>query len=154
MNNKLILGIVTAAMLLTVLTAPAMAGPNTMYFVPSSISVGPNETTYVEVWFNLTDVYGVDPLYGFSILGVNITWDPNVVDILSCDRMSPDPWDAGWGQNKWGDSWYMILEFNPFNSGPPYGLDPGVYPCANFTSMCQLYRQGHKSRCDEFGIQP
>jgi len=133
-RKKIALGIGIVLVVLAAFTAPAAAGPNTVYFVPQHSSAGPDETTYVEVWFNLTDWYGDDPEYGFSILGVNITWDPSVADIISCDEPDEHPWDAGWTKHKWGNSWYMILEHNPWtDTEPPYGLDPGVYPVANLT---------------------
>ncbi len=136
MNKKYLFGIGIVLAVLLVFTASAIAGPNTVYFETQHSSADPDGTVDVVVWFNLTDVYGVSPEegYGFSILGMNFTWNPDVLDVISCERPAGDPWDAGWTIHKWhGNSWYVLAEYNPWNSGPPYGLEPGVYPVANFT---------------------
>jgi len=136
MNNRVFgTGMALAVLVLAVMAVPAMAGPNTAYFnmsgeMVTNISVEPGETVYVEVWLNVTDPYGIDPLYTFEGADVNVTFDSSIADIAA-NRISGDPWDGSYIKHKWGDSWWFTFYSTAWGDNPPYGLGPGVYPVAN-----------------------
>ena len=133
-TKKIAFGIGTVLAVLAAFIAPAMAGPNTVYFVPRNSSAGPDETIEVDVLVNITDPYGYDPEYAFATIAINVTFDSSVGDIISCDEPDEHPWDVCWMKSKHGDSWYVTAENEPWDDpGPPYGLGPGIYPVANFT---------------------
>ena len=48
-RKKIALGIGIVLVVLAAFTAPAAAGPNTVYFVPRNSSAGPDETIEVDV---------------------------------------------------------------------------------------------------------
>jgi hypothetical protein len=132
--NKITFGIGMALAILAAFTAPVMAGPNTMYFTNYSGDTSPGETSYVELWLNLTDPVGdVDPNYGFKGADINITIDTDVGDIIAGNRIAGDPWDLYWNCNLiLHDGVYMTIGA-AVSPPPPMGLDPGLYPVANFT---------------------
>ena len=133
-TKRIAFGIGTVLAVLTAFIAPAMAGPNTVYFVPRNSSAGPDETIEVDVLVNITDPYGYDPEYAFATIAINVTFDSSVGDIISCDEPDEHPWDVCWMKSKHGDSWYVTAENEPWDDPePPYGLGPGIYPVANFT---------------------
>lgn len=135
--NKRVFGIgMTLAMLvLAVMTVPAIAGPNTVYFVPQNISADPGETVYVEVWVNVTDPYGISSDYALATVYPNVTFNPSIGDIIACNRIPGDPWDKSWsGYQFTDDSWWINAYMDPWaDPTAPYGLDPGVYPIASLT---------------------
>lgn len=136
MNSKTIaIGIIVLAALV-VFTAPAVAGPNTMYFTNYSGDTSPGGISYVELWLHLTDPTGdVDPNYGFKAAAINITIDTHVGDITAGTKIAgyPDPWDLFWTCDpNLHDGVWMTIGSNVVPP-PPIGLDPGLYPVANFT---------------------
>jgi hypothetical protein len=136
MNSKTIaIGIIVLAALV-VFTAPAMAGPNTMYFTNYSGDTSPGGTSYVEVWLHLTDPTGdVDPNYGYKAADINITIDPYVGDITAGTKIAgyPDPWTLYWSCDPdLHDGVWMNIEAD-VSPPPPIGMDPGVYPVVNLT---------------------
>jgi hypothetical protein len=110
--NRLTLGIGIALAILVVLIAPAVAGPNTVYFVPQHSNAGPDEITYVELWLNLTDAEGIDPNYGFKAADLNITLDKDIGEIIAVNRIPGDPWDLLWQYNLGGFSGVADLHFS------------------------------------------
>ena len=137
MNIKTIairIGMILAV--LVVFTAPAIAGPNTMYFTNYSGDTSPGGTSYVELWLNLTDPVGdVDSNWGFKSSAINITIDTYVGDITAGTKIAgyPDPWDLFWTCDPdLHDGVWMTIGSNVVPP-PPIGLDPGTYPVANFT---------------------
>ena len=137
MNSKTIaIGIGMILAVLVVFTAPAIAGPNTMYFTNYSGDTSPGGTSYVELWLNLTDPIGdVDPNWGFKSSAINITIDTYVGDITAGTKIAgyPDPWDLFWTCDpNLHDGVWMTIGSNVVPP-PPIGLDPGTYPVANLT---------------------
>ena len=132
--NKITFGIGVALAILVAFTAPAIAGPNTMYFTNYSGDTSPGGTSYVELWLNLTDPTGdVDPNYGFKGAAINITIDTDVGDIIAGNKIAGDPWDLYWNCNLiLHDGVWMTIGAT-VSPPPPMGLDPGLYPVANFT---------------------
>ncbi len=142
MNRRIIvLGIEIALVILTVFTASAMAGPNTVFFTNYSGDTSPGGTSYVELWVNVTDPHGDIPdlegnFYAFGALDINVTFDSSIGDITACNPIPGHPWDGSWMKSHWGDSWVTTVSYDCWvhmASGPPYGLGPGVYPIANYT---------------------
>ena len=134
MNSKTIaIGIVIAV--LVVFTAPAIAGPNTMYFTNYSGDTSPGGTSYVELWLNLTDPIGDDSDYGFKAAAINITIDTYVGDITAGTKIAgyPDPWDLYWTCDPDLHDGVGMTIGSDVSPPPPIGLDPGVYPVANLT---------------------
>jgi len=134
--NKIIFNIGIALVILAAFTAPAIAGPNTMFFTNYSGDTSPGGTSYVEVWLNLTDPTGdVNTNYGFMSADINITIDPNVGDITAGTKIAgyPDPWTNYWScdPNLHDGVWMNIEAYT--SPPPPIGMDTGVYPVVNLT---------------------
>ena len=130
--GKYLFEMTMVVMLFTVFAAPAMAGPNTGYIVQSSSSANQGETTYVEIWVNITDPYGQFEDYTFQTTQINVTFDPSIGDIIDVNRMAGDPWNAQWDKHRYGDTWFFVCRCDEWVESP-YGLGPGTYPVANLT---------------------
>ena len=135
-SKRIAFGIALAV--LVAFTAPAMAGPNTVYFTNVSGSAEEGGTTYMEMWLNLTDDHGPNgPDWRCGALDIWFTYDPNIGDITSIDRiLESDPWDPGyWGWHstrRADDAWHIWVDHAPVPP-PPYGIGSGVYSLGNLT---------------------
>jgi hypothetical protein len=133
-SERIAVGIGIVLAVLAAFTAPAMAGPNTMYFTNYSGDTSPGGTSYVELWVNATDSYGTQEDFALGALGINITFDSSIGDITACNEPGDHPWDDDWWATKHGDSWFLTVSYKCWDHpGPPFGLGPGVYPIANYT---------------------
>jgi hypothetical protein len=135
---KIAFGIGIVLAVLAAFTVPAMAGQNTMYFTNYSGDTSLGGTSYVEVWLNITDAQGDDPLFGFKAGEINITkeLDPSVGAVAGCSRMGDGLWDQLWTcYSGFHDGWWIRFETSQGAppADPPYGLDLGLYPIANLT---------------------
>ena len=137
MNSKrMVFGIGTALLaVLALFTVPAIAGPNTAYFVPQQSSADPGEITYVEVWLNITDPIGIDPTYTFEGADIDIHFDSSIGDITTVTWMPGTSaiWDAYREKHRYGDTWWLGVASAAWGDETPYGLGPGVYPVVNLT---------------------
>ena len=147
MNNRVFgTGMALVVLVLAVMAVPAMAGPNTGYFNSSANPVDstnpirnviakPGETVYVEVWFNITDPYGINPTYTFESADINITFDSSIGNIPTVTWIpgTETIWDAYREKQRFGDSWWLGVCSAAWGDNPPYGLGPGVYPVVNLT---------------------
>ena len=76
MNWKIIIfGLEIALVVLVLLTAPASADPNVIYFDPDVIDIAPGEEITVTMWLNSTE--------GITGYGTSIHFDPDVVNITA-----------------------------------------------------------------------
>jgi hypothetical protein len=146
MNSKRVtFGIGMALAMLAVLTAPVMAGPNTMYFTNYSGDTSPGGISYVELWINITDAHGSSSLYNYKGSDINITLDPSVGVAEDCKEMglewdgpgTADLWDNFWVSNlNVHDGWWLSINSDSGPNPPdptPWGMLPGLYPIANLT---------------------
>ena len=81
--NRLILGMITAVMLIAVTTVPAMA-VQTFHFVPDEISIAPGEE--VTVWLYLN---GTEPIRAFQAATV---YDQDMVECISVVKGTAPAW--------------------------------------------------------------
>jgi hypothetical protein len=99
-----------------------------------------NGIGYVEIWFNLTDPYGTNPIYALGGLDINVTLDPTKGEIPDggCHFIPGHPWDAQHDCNTWieGDNGAWMIAQVSVCPPPPLGLVPGVYPIVNLTIQC------------------
>jgi hypothetical protein len=139
-TKRIALGIGIVLAVLAAFTAPAMAGPNTIYFTNWTHTTNgggsseESEITYVELWVNVTDSYGTQEDFALGALGINVTFNSSIGEITACNEPGGHPWDDDWWATKHGDSWFLTISYKCWDHpGPPFGLGPGVYPIANYT---------------------
>ena len=121
--NRLILGMITAAMLIAVITVPAMA-VQTFHFVPDEISIAPGEE--VTVWLYLN---GTEDIRGFQAATV---YDQDVVECISVVEGTAPDWTL-WNFRGTGLATSTGKEYFWFDGMELVGGYPGDLQCGLIT---------------------
>ena len=121
--NRLILGMITAAMLIAVITVPAMA-VQTFHFVPDEISIAPGEE--VTVWLYLN---GTEDIRGFQAATV---YDQDVVECISVVEGTAPDWML-WNFRGTGLATSTGKEYFWFDGMELSGGHPGDLQCGLIT---------------------